>query len=610
MSFFKKYSVLLLIIVLAFSFFTACSEEDGIEGGGGLIVKGDFTTEFSPAFESFFNPTTMHEIKIIFTAQEWSALSNDLAHTAYADGYGRPSGDEHRFTTEISRQANFTNITTGGYANKIGIRVRGNTSRYYPQLGNNYYWAHFKISFSQDFAENEGVFGAPSIDIPTVTKTTKLLYGCRGLALKYHVDDPTGVKEVYAYKLLRDFGIPAPRSTFAKLTIVVDGTELPFGVYEVYEPIDKEFIRRRFGASSYLFKCLYKNYGPADLQNNLDSKDIGMEVTDPTTIAEASGWDPQPDSDWHPSTDVYGPKYDLKAKKTEFALAKTALTTFISDLNSKTGTEFGTWIATNFEVDLFLKSLAVTVTLGMWDDYWANANNYYLLKRPDNNKWVFIPYDYDHVFESDHSDDSFLSFGPTDGSRPLVNKILAIPAYLDSYKSYIRTLISGTNSYFTNTAVIADFQAMQTVIGTAAGAGNIVHSEASSDYTGNNSDITTFVNARVTKAIAEIGEGGDGFSSTYANMYIRGDNNSWGTSLMDLIGDYYWRITDINFSSGVDFKFAESSNWSDKDWGETGANDGIAELESGDGNNITVPSTGTYTIEFTTTNLAYTITLQ
>jgi spore coat protein CotH len=48
------------------------------------------------------------------------------------------------------------------------------------------------------------------------------------------------------------------------------------------------------------------------------------------------------------------------------------------------------------DVDLFLKTYAVSVIVGMWDDYWAdNGNNYYFYFDSDG-KVYFIPYDYDN----------------------------------------------------------------------------------------------------------------------------------------------------------------------------------------------------------------------
>jgi spore coat protein CotH len=48
------------------------------------------------------------------------------------------------------------------------------------------------------------------------------------------------------------------------------------------------------------------------------------------------------------------------------------------------------------DVNLFLKTYAVNVTVGMWDDYWSNSNNYYFYFDAAG-KFYFIPYDYDNT---------------------------------------------------------------------------------------------------------------------------------------------------------------------------------------------------------------------
>jgi len=96
-----------------------------------------------------------------------------------------------------------------------------------------------------------------------------------------------------------------------------------------------------------------------------------------------------------------------------------------------------------------------------------------------------------------------------------------------------------------------------------------------------------------------------GYAKTYNTMYVRGDCNGWGGTAMTLVGDYHWRATGLVFSGGShDFKFADSTTDWDEDWGDDN-NDGTAIYDSS--SNIYVPSDGTYTIDFHTDTLAYTI---
>jgi spore coat protein CotH len=97
------------------------------------------------------------------------------------------------------------------------------------------------------------------------------------------------------------------------------------------------------------------------------------------------------------------------------------------------------------DIDLFLRTYAVNVMVGMWDDYWVNTNNFYFHFASDG-KAYFIPYDYDNTLGTSQllpnsGIQDPLNWGPGSG-RPLVTKILSVPAWRDQYKAYITELAS------------------------------------------------------------------------------------------------------------------------------------------------------------------------
>ena len=96
------------------------------------------------------------------------------------------------------------------------------------------------------------------------------------------------------------------------------------------------------------------------------------------------------------------------------------------------------------DVDLFLKTYAVNVTLGMWDDYWSNSNNFYFYFDSDD-KFYFIPYDYDNTLGTsllmvDSGLQNPLQWGKS-SENPLVAKILTIPEYKTQYLKYLNDLV-------------------------------------------------------------------------------------------------------------------------------------------------------------------------
>ena len=88
------------------------------------------------------------------------------------------------------------------------------------------------------------------------------------------------------------------------------------------------------------------------------------------------------------------PIYDYKGSKSNLEAAKSQLADFITNINNRTGDDFKNYISQKMDVNLFLKTYAVNVTVGMWDDYWNNSNNYYFYF-DEAGKFYFIPYDYD-----------------------------------------------------------------------------------------------------------------------------------------------------------------------------------------------------------------------
>jgi hypothetical protein len=271
-------------------------------------------------------------------------------------------------------------------------------------------------------------------------KPNQELRGLEKMVLKFANNDPTYVREIYGYDLFRRFGVwTAPRASYCRVTIKVNGdaTAAYYGVYYMIENGDSDFVKYRkkqWGSDvGYLWKCLYNGGGPANLTN---ANSIGIESV---------GLDPN-------ASQYY--TYDLKTEKASFIAAKAQLTEFITQLNTKTGSDFETWIAQKMDVNLLLKTFAVSVLTGNWDDYWGNGNNYFLYFNP-NGKVYYIPYDYDNCLGTAIPYWGFFNTGTQDplnwgkmNESPLITKVLQIPKYRFQYKAYIKEL--ATNPEYFN----------------------------------------------------------------------------------------------------------------------------------------------------------------
>lgn len=327
-------------------------------------------------------------------------------------------------------------MTKGEYtwqAADIGMRLRGNTSRIRPQQGDNYYQAHFKIDF-EEWIEDD-------------TIEEGKLAGCmKGIILKRFKDDPTYVREVFGYNFFRKNGIwTAPRAGYTRLFINIieeDGkpTELDYGVYAMIEEINKQFLKERSeitpqigtkfnGNKGNLWKCCWQSSYGASMATDFDAyRSFGVEEIF-LDESKSMRYD-----------------YDLKTNKDDLISARNEFIDFIYELNKLfTAEEIKAFYKKRMDVDLFLKTYACNVLLGMDDDYWNNMNNYYFYF-DKKGKCYFIPYDYDNILGTNctKNDDTAtrnpLEWGRDGAKAPLIEKLLSVPEYKTMYIGYLLEL--------------------------------------------------------------------------------------------------------------------------------------------------------------------------
>jgi glucoamylase len=96
------------------------------------------------------------------------------------------------------------------------------------------------------------------------------------------------------------------------------------------------------------------------------------------------------------------------------------------------------------------------------------------------------------------------------------------------------------------------------------------------------------------------------FDHTYPQVFLRGTNNNWGTTRMDLVADHTWRIDQVSFGNGPNerFKFDVIGDWSNN-YGDNNR-DGIGDSFGAD--LMVTDGPGNYTISFNDETKAYTIT--
>ena len=335
--------------------------------------------------------------------------------------------DANSFTTQyVAATVTFVKDGETTVIDNVGLRLKGNTSRRRPEGWNgqqhqrdntDWHHAHFGVNLRK-YADDDA----------------HTIQGVRKLHLKWFKDDPACVRELFCFELFRRAGVwTAPRDQYCRLWLHVEGDsrEAYYGVYELLEPIDKRYVKdrkNRFGASNgFLWKC---RNSAAGLNN--PNGDI---------------WYDDDTDDRH--------AYTLETETGDFDSARVQLVDFMNKLTNLSDSEFYTWIQEVTDVDLLLKTYAVNVAVGMWDDYWNNANNYYIYfngKGLTGYKFYFIPYDYDNTLgtslrcgvQDDAGRQNPLKWG-NDNNR-LIARILRFNEFKVKYVAFLKELIDAKNA--------------------------------------------------------------------------------------------------------------------------------------------------------------------
>ena len=448
----KKIFHLLLLLVVGLSITTGCVEDrypgyvpkpgtgqndkdenddneetpggDNENDGGSETPEPPFNSDYPDTswavgeLDWVFDMNEVPEIHVEISEEQWNELlmaydqNSETNKYVHCDVEFDSKGEHHTFAD-------------------AGLRLRGNTSRRRPEGNggemhkrNNADWHHCHFMLNLRKYQKDDAHELKNV---------------RKLHHKWHKDDRAYCRELYCYDLFRRFGIwTTVYSSYCRLWIHVEGDSKPayYGVYEMIEAIDDHYVKKRkelFGDHKHnLWKC---RYGAT-----LNYNDFG------------GAWIHYDDDSGNNYT------YELKSNTENFEAAKAQLKAFTKNLTQLSGAEFHDWIAKVCDVRLLLRTYAVNVVVGMWDDYWNNCNNYYIYFNSSDSedyKFFFIPFDYDNTLgtssncgvQSDSGRQDPLNWGDT-GRNPLIGKILKYDDYRKIYIEALNELCDPTMKLF------------------------------------------------------------------------------------------------------------------------------------------------------------------
>ncbi len=243
--------------------------------------------------------------------------------------------------------------------------------------------------------------------------------------LNADVNDPSTIRTKLVNDLHSAAGLPTPYANHVAL--VVSNSTYHYSFFDAIrdntQPVDDVFLKQRFGTDrGNLYKCLYPQGGnPATLA-----------YLGPTGTAYSS----------------YGSTYDLRycgagdASFNDFAA-------FVSQINLTSAADFPNAIMNAFDVDAFLKRLALDALTGHWDDYWINGNNYHLFLNPETRRWTYIPYDFDNTFDirwidadwANQNINAWTNLASSHPDAPLAARLMAVPEFKKRYAYYLKQIL-------------------------------------------------------------------------------------------------------------------------------------------------------------------------
>lgn len=176
--------------------------------------------------------------------------------------------------------------------------------------------------------------------------------GTRKLTLNNNKQDPSLINQCLGYGVFAAAGIPAPRCTFA----VVSVNGAPLGLYTNVEPVGKPMLGRHFA-------------------------DDGGNLYEGTLSDFRDGWIGTFD---RKTNEADPSRADLEAVAAALALPDDdAMAAALEPL---------------IDVDQFMRFWAVETVLAHWDGYAGNNNNFFLYGDPTSGRLQFLPWGTDQLF--------------------------------------------------------------------------------------------------------------------------------------------------------------------------------------------------------------------
>ena len=188
------------------------------------------------------------------------------------------------------------------------------------------------------------------------------------------IGDSSLLWEKTAYDLLHVAGVPSSNICYVEIWIDITDDTKPsefWGVYTMIERVDRKFLGNRFSQESKdgnLYKASHAQRGPMDL------KYYGESIEDYPMINGQY---------------AYGKENNLEEDYSDII----NLCYVIDGVEYSSPEDFVEALEEVFNVDTFLRYMAVITLTMNWDSYPFTGNNFFLFNNPVSGKFEWIPWD-------------------------------------------------------------------------------------------------------------------------------------------------------------------------------------------------------------------------
>lgn len=371
----------------------------------------DWTTDshsndVSPNYDEIFAQNKINTLEITLSKAQWDSIKVDMKTRSGKDfgvggmgggGFGGMGGGLDLIPGDpiympVSVKYN------GKEWYKVGFRLKGNSS-----LSQSWSAGNYKLPFKIQFDEFEDKYPALK---------NQRFYGFKEFSFSPGHNDNTLIKEKIVADLFRESGIPAANTAFYKIYINFGAGLKYCGVYTMVEVIDDTMVPNQFG----------------DKIGNIYKPESNL-------------------------TNFVQTQFEKKTNETEadFSDVKKLIDVINSSTRTSNPTQWRADLEKIFDVQHYLKYLAINNSIVNWDTYGAIAHNYYLYNHNGKIKW--IPWDHNLSMTATGGGGAggtsrgAVSIEMTDvGSQwPLIRNIAAQEVYYSAYKNYAKALI--TNNF-------------------------------------------------------------------------------------------------------------------------------------------------------------------